>query len=240
MDDSFSTLFGLLLGVLGALISAIGLAVTVAIAMVQSRQSRKLQSTVDTTQAIATRQDKQSHQLGKLLQQVHEVAEETREIVRRGERAEAVAEAAEIEADSDPSDAYQGDQPDMAEALIELLNRHEKAQLDPTQVTWERKTSETGDQRGNRGWFVSPISEDRNDRWFVHRGVKEKVRPAVPKDFLEAWTTTTGLSPRNIRLDYRTTENTNAAWYVETYDGRTWKLSKGGRGARDTIHVTQL
>lgn len=58
---------------------------------------------------------------------------------------------------------------------------------------------------------------------------------------IEAWEEKVpGATPEDIRIDYQTGAGRGShAWYIETYDGRTWKLSKGGAGVSG-VTVTEV
>lgn len=113
------------------------------------------------------------------------------------------------------------------------------AKLDMDNLLWRQKTAADG-RPGNLGWFVETPSPKYTQRWFVRRAKNLTVRPAVPRDYLEAWESETGLDPTDIEVDYRENQGRgNHPWFVSTYDGDVWRLSKGGRG-NDGVSVTKI
>ena len=122
--------------------------------------------------------------------------------------------------------------------LIEML-KSAGADLDWSQLKWSRKVNSSGDARGNRGWFVTDESSGPRSRWFVHRGRHEIARVAIPLSALQAWMQNTSLPLTDIRFDYRSGGSGRHAWFVETYDGRTWRVSQRQR-AVDGWRVEEL
>jgi len=183
---------------------------------------------------IAQRQGKQS---GVQQQVLIEVSVLTRDNAR------VLVELRDRTIASDPSidegpDAEPGaDLPANIDSLIAELKVH-NAKLDFERLKWRKKTT-IPPTRGNYGWFV--YSDTDGERWFVHSGRTTSARPAVPMERIEAWERKTlGFSPADIRLDYRIgTGKGSHAWFIETYDGRSFKLSKGGAGVSG-VTVTQV
>lgn len=168
--------------------------------------------------------------------------EELREIMRGLAEQNAVALEERIEADSEPEPGGEGAGASVPTAPTGLAEherdlRAEGVQLDFNKLVWAKKVRCDGEQRGNLGWFVSDGGENR---YFIHRGRGLTVRPAIPRSLLDAWRQETSREPCEIELDYRTGVGPgNHAWFVRTYDGSTWRVSKGGAG-RTAPTVTLL
>lgn len=164
------------------------------------------------------------------------------DLVRETAEQKAAEEKERIEADSAPEpgdDSTGGVIPNAPGRLKEYVQdlRNEGLPLDYANLTWKKKVRCTGDRRGNLGWFV----DDGGDkRYFIHRGRKTTVRPAIPRRLLEAWEDETGREPCEVELDYQTgVGRGNHAWFLRTYDGTTWRVTQGGQGRR-TPTVTEL
>lgn len=178
------------------------------------------------TIAIAIGQHRQSEEMYELLVQLG---------AERAKEEEAVLES-DVEADSDPEPTTDdGPTPENHEEFVEAL-RKAGAKLDWDSLKWRKKARPSGG-RGNLGWFVQDNSH--NERWFVHKGRGVGVRRALPVDRLRAFEAQTGQKPTEIRLDYQVKLGGNSAWYVETYAGQFFKISKGGRG-KSEITVTPV
>ncbi|MBC9927406.1 MULTISPECIES: hypothetical protein [unclassified Leucobacter] len=145
--------------------------------------------------------------------------------------------AADPSIEEGPDAEPDADLPANAQPLIDELKAR-GAKLDFERLKWRKKTTKPP-TRGNYGWFVH--SDADGERWFVHSGRTTSARRAVPMERIEAWEQNTpGVSPTDIRLDYRIGSGKGShAWYIETYDGRTFKLSKGGAGVSG-VTVTQV
>ncbi|WP_032385957.1 hypothetical protein [Rhodococcoides fascians] len=138
------------------------------------------------------------------------------------------------------SDSVQGD-PTTADAsapagiddyIRELKGRGVK--LDYSKLRWSKKVRADGDGRGNLGWFVD---DGGSRRFFIHRGRKTVVRPAVPRHLLRKWEEVTGRNPREVELDYQTGRGSGShAWFVRTYAGDTWRIGTG----KGSVTVTPL
>lgn len=208
--------FGLAVGAFGVLVSLVGIAIAWFIAVRQGKQSDDLREVVELTRTA--------------MEDLQEIAIATAGSVRelaevRAEKLERIIEEEEI-ADPTPSVVGDPDDPLNADELLMYLHRS-GADLEGHEVRWRRKRRSDGEARGNLGWFAE---SPKGERWFVRKGRGEPtVRRAVPRDLLAKWQAVTGLDPTAIRLDYRVGGG-NASWYVETYDGDTWRLSRGGRG----------
>lgn len=206
MDGSGQDTVAFVWTVAGTVLSALGFAFAVLIAIRQNGASEKLSQVVNAT---------------------HDT---TREVQQ------AIAELRDERIASDPvgedsADASPGvSAPEDPDALLRAVNAR-GAKLTPNQVKWAKK-ERAGGGRGNLGWFVESTDPARTDRWFVHRGRTVSARRAIPRDYLEAWEAAGHGDPKDIRLDFQVTQGGNSAWYVETYDGRTWRISKGGAGKR--------
>lgn len=169
---------------------------------------------------------------------------ELRELLRVRDREVAATQEEEILAD-DLDDASPAEAPDVSEPLpegqelssevpanisdlIEML-KGAGADLDWSRLKWSRKVNSSGDARGNRGWFVTDESSGPRSRWFVHRGRHKIARVAIPLSALHEWMQNTLRPLTDIRFDYRSGGSGRHAWFVETYDGRTWRISQRQR-----------
>lgn len=178
------------------------------------------------TLAIAAGQRRQSDEMYDLLVQIR---------AGRASEEEAVLES-DVEADPDPEPAADdASVPRSQEEFVEALKKA-GANLEWNNLKWDKKAPPSGG-RGNLGWFVQDKSH--NERWFVHKGRGVGVRRALPVDRLQAFEEQTGQKPTDIRLDYQVKLGGNSAWYVETYAGQFFKISKGGRG-KSEITVTPI
>lgn len=217
--------FGLAVGAFGVMVSLAAIAIAVFIAVRQGKQSSDLQEIVTLTRAAVD--DLQQIAVATEAS-VRVLAEDRAEALQSKIEREEQQEQEERESRSEPDPAVAGDpdKPSNAHELLTYLHRH-NADLEGDTVRWRRKRRSDGEARGNLGWFAEAPN---GERWFVRKGRGEPtVRRAVPRDLLAAWQEATGLDPTSIRLDYRVGGG-NASWYVETYDGDTWRLSRGGRG----------
>lgn len=183
---------------------------------------------------IAKRQDIQSGVQKEVLDEVSGLTRENALVL--GELRERTI-ASDPSIDEGPDAEPDAEFPANAPSLIAELQAR-GARLDFDRLTWRKKTVNPP-RRGNYGWFV--YSDTDGERWFVHSGRTISARRAVPMERIEAWERNTdGVSPTDIRLDYRIgTGKGSHAWYIETYDGRTFKLSKGGAGVTG-VTVTQI
>ncbi|MEG9225502.1 hypothetical protein [Aeromicrobium sp. Sec7.5] len=183
---------------------------------------------------IACRQNKQSTTQAQVLQEVSDLTLENARVL--AELHEQTIEADSTN-DESPDADLDADRPVKEEALVAEL-RARGAKLDWAKLIWRKKTTRPP-RRGNLGWFV--YSESSGERWFVHSGRAISARRAVPMERIEAWEEKVpGATPEDIRIDYQTGAGRGShAWYIETYDGRTWKLSKGGAGVSG-VTVTEV
>lgn len=182
---------------------------------------------------IYLRQSAQSEELKLQADSIEELSRETVRLSREYLERTITAEVQDGDpADADPSNSLPSD----PETLMNEL-KTAGAKLNFAELRWRKRTPAYGDKRGNYGWFVE--SPNSSERWFAHKGRSVTVRRAVPRDLIEAWKAETGLSPQEIRLDYRTLTSPNASWYIETYAGETWRLSKGGK-AKSSITISRL
>jgi len=151
--------------------------------------------------------------------------------------AAAKAEDDQITADPSPEPGDDGaaapgqeHQPPDVDGYVEALRRRlPQGALDWGHLIWEKKVRPDG-ARGNFGWYV----HDRSGlhRYLIHRGHGEpSIKEAIPPDYLHAWQETSACRPEDVRLSYQTAQGKgNHSWYVQTYDGREWRIAKGGRG----------
>lgn len=154
----------------------------------------------------------------------------------------AVAQNERVEADSDPEPGDENPDaiiPNTPREAAKYKNdlRDEGVDLDFDNLKWSKKVRCNGESRGNLGWFVGDLGDAR---YFIHRGRSTTIRPAIPKSLLTAWRQETDKEPCEIELDYQTgTGRGNHAWYIQTYDGTTWRVVRGGHGKK-TPTVTRL
>jgi hypothetical protein len=183
---------------------------------------------------IARRQDVQSGVQREVLIEVSDLTRKNALVL--GELRDQTI-AADPHIDEGPDAEQDADRPSNAQALIAELEAR-GANLDFERLAWRKKTTNPP-TRGNYGWFV--YSDADGERWFVRSGRTTSVRRAVPMERIEEWERKTpGVSPADIRLDYRVGNGKGShAWFIETYDGRTFKLSKGGAGVHG-VTVTQI
>lgn len=118
-----------------------------------------------------------------------------------------------------------------------VVLRSKGAKLDLDNLQWLRKGPSTP-TRGNHGWYVT--SEGVNERWFLRRANGMTARRALPKDYLEAFVRETELTLDDIRLDFQEKDHGLAAWFVETYSGQTWKISRSNRSLASGFRVTRI
>ncbi len=182
---------------------------------------------------IARRQHAQSEAQGTVIADLEELARS---------HAEGLEDLRQQLIDADPTDdelpdaEVSADEPTNPGPLVEKL-RASGAKLDWSNLVWRKKMTNPP-TRGNYGWFV--YSDVAGERWFVHSGRVITARRAVPQERLNAWSDHTRLRPEDIRIDYQVgTGRGSHSWYVETYGGRTWRLSKGGKGVHG-VTVTEL
>lgn len=175
--------------------------------------------------------------LDKAVKELGDAVSAVDEMVRGLAEKQADAENQQVEADSEPEPGgIDGAtrQRALREELTQSL-RHRGVQIHVSRLAWKKKTRCNGDHRGNLGWFV----DDGGDkRFFIHRGRTTTVRTAIPRPLLEAWESHTGRTSCEIELDYQTGAGRgNHAWFVRTYDGGTWRITKGGQGKNEVTVV---
>lgn len=193
------------------------------------------------TIVIAVRQNTQSSKQQILLLEVGFLLDHLHGLTR--DNARMLEEMRELQILEDPSISDGPDaEPDaLVPANKDALIQHLKsvgALLTWDHLVWRKKRT-IPPTRGNLGWFV--YSHSTGQRWFVHSGRTITARPAVPMDRIDEWERQVrGAQPEQIRIDYQTGSGRgNHAWYIETYSGETWKLSKGGLGTRG-VTVTRV
>lgn len=164
---------------------------------------------------------------------IRQAVEDLGEIVRQVAEQLAAAEEERIVAEAATETADEGadtsvlDRPRNVDDYLEAL-RSASVSIDASKAVWKKKARSSGERRGNLGWFVE---DGREKRYFIHRGRTTTVRPAIPRSMLEAWEKKTKRDPKEIELDYQTGAGRgNHAWFVRTYDGKTWRISRGGQG----------
>lgn len=126
--------------------------------------------------------------------------------------------------------------PSYSREAIEALQKH-TANLNFNDLQWQQKVPSQG-LIGNPGWFVESNHDDDSERWFVRKANGLTVRKAMPRKFLEALKMQEKLDPQTIKHDFQLSNHGLAAWYVRTYAGALWKVSKSNRNALAGIKVT--
>jgi len=164
--------------------------------------------------------------------------EELNSAIRELSEKLAQADEREVAADAEPVPGEPIDADATAPANVDEYTKELKArgiQLDYSKLRWSKKVRADGDGRGNLGWFVD---SGGGKRYFIHRGRKTLIRPAIPRDLLAEWEKATGKHPREVELDYQTGRGKgNHAWYVRTYGGNTWRIGTG-KGAAAVTPLT--
>lgn len=169
-----------------------------------------------------------------LVSKIDGAVSEIAEMLAEQQQQEIVEDIEDIEdsGDEEPNRA-DGDEPANKAAYVDALKARGIA-LDYDALRWKRKKRFKGEGRGNLGWFVDNLD---GRRYFVHHGNRTVVRQAIPRDLLDAWKAETGKDSQEIELDYQTGRGPgNHAWFVRTYDGDRWRITKG----KGSVVVTSL
>lgn len=185
-------------------------------------QSRNLDQTLSRTSIEISLMGEMISEMDERLRQI---AEANSEFEQRALEAD-IEDPEELDADKSPAGSVSSVPPNEKAYLDEVTRKY--GPLRPEGLRWDRKTNEN-ERRGNSGWFLTDLTSGK--RFWIHHGHGWSVRKAIPNDALEEWKKSSGLSPRAIDLDYQVGEGRgNHAWYIRTYSGETWKITRGGRG----------
>lgn len=185
-------------------------------------QSKKLDDTLSRTSEEVSLMGSMISEMDELLRQMVEARTESDQRAIEAD----MADFEEVDADDSAPGSSGSTPPDEEAYLAEVMRKY--GPLDPGRVRWDKKINEN-EGRGNLGWFLTDLTSGK--RFWIHRGREWYVRKAIPLGALEEWKKSSGLSPRAIDLDYQVGEGRgNHAWYVRTYSGETWRMTRGGRG----------
>ncbi|MEI4744318.1 hypothetical protein [Rhodococcus erythropolis] len=177
-------------------------------------------------------QDKDQTALKGVVDRIDDAVREISEKLAEGEQHQIEEDSGEIAGEPTTADAAS---PGNAEEYVREL-KSRGIPLDYSKLRWSKKVRADGDGRGNLGWFVD---DGGLKRYFIHRGRKTLVRPAIPRHLLTKWEEVTGKDPREIELDYQTGSGKGShAWFVRTYAGDTWRIGTG-KGSVVVAHLDE-